>query len=60
MSEQLIIRKRVIETSDAEKARNIGKVVNNSRFLVLPWVRIPHKAMFVKELSEDFREECRA
>jgi hypothetical protein len=43
----------------AEKARNIGKVVNNSRFLILPWVRIPHLASFVlggivRRLSSDW------
>ena len=30
-----------------EKDRNLHKVVNNSRFLILPWVRIPYLASFI-------------
>ena len=40
-------RDRFIGWNTVEKAGNISKVVNNSRFLILPWVRIPHLASFV-------------
>lgn len=43
----------------AARAKNLGKVVGNSRFLILPWVKIPHLASHVlsrscKRLPEDW------
>lgn len=40
-------RDRFIGWNAGEKAANISKVINNSRFLILPWVRIPHLASFI-------------
>lgn len=33
--------------SDATRARRLGLITNNMRFLILPWVRIPHLASHV-------------
>jgi hypothetical protein len=54
-------RDRFIGWNTEEKAGNISKVVNNSRFLILPWVRIPHLASFVlgrilRRLRSDWTE----
>jgi len=40
----MAVRDRFIGWSDARRRANLQKIVNQSRFLVLPWVRIPHLA----------------
>jgi Domain of unknown function (DUF4338) len=40
-------RDRYIGWSDAARQRNLSRVVNHSRFLILPWVRIPHLASHI-------------
>jgi hypothetical protein len=40
-------RDRYIGWTDAVRQSNLPQVVNNSRFLILPWVRIPHLASHV-------------
>jgi hypothetical protein len=40
-------RDHYIGWNGEEKTENISKVVNNSRFLIPPWVRVPHLASFV-------------
>jgi hypothetical protein len=30
--------------SSEQRQRNLGAVVNNARFLILPWIRVPHLA----------------
>lgn len=37
-------RDEFIGWSAAQKQERLGQIVNNSRFLILPWVRIPHLA----------------
>jgi hypothetical protein len=37
-------RDRWIGWSSEQRARHLGLVANNSRFLILPWVRVPHLA----------------
>jgi hypothetical protein len=37
-------RDRWIGWSSEQRARHLGLVTNNSRFLILPWVRVPHLA----------------
>lgn len=37
-------RDRFIGWSESLRQRNLGGLVNNDRFLILPWVRIPHLA----------------
>jgi len=40
-------RDRWIGWSDARRRQELQRVVNNSRFLVLPWVQVPHLASAV-------------
>lgn len=40
-------RDQFIGWSDAVRERNLPMVINNSRFLILPWVRIPHLASHI-------------
>jgi hypothetical protein len=40
-------RDRWIGWSDPERQSNLPLVVNHSRFLILPWVRIPHLASHI-------------
>lgn len=37
--------------SDAARQANLPRVVNNSRFLVLPWVEVPHLASHILALA---------
>ena len=37
-------RDRFIEWDDRTRARNLPLLANNTRFLILPWVRVPHLA----------------
>lgn len=37
-------RDRWIGWSSEQRARHLGLITNNSRFLILPWVRVPHLA----------------
>jgi hypothetical protein len=44
------------------RERNLSYVVNNNRFLVLPWVKVPHLASHVlgricRRLSSDWQEK---
>ena len=41
---RLAVRERWIGWDDPTRARNLQRVVNNSRFLVLPWVRVKNLA----------------
>ena len=40
-------RDRYIGWSDATRQSNLPRVINNSRFLILPWTRIPHLASHI-------------
>lgn len=40
-------RDRYIGWTDAIRKINLSRIVNNSRFLILPWARIPHLASHV-------------
>ncbi len=44
---RLSARDRWIGWSDSCRARNLQRIVNNSRFLLLPWVRVRNLASFV-------------
>jgi hypothetical protein len=53
-------RDRFIGWSAEARKRNIGLVVYNSRFLILPWVEVPHLASHIlgrmaRELSRDWQ-----
>jgi hypothetical protein len=52
-------RDRYISWSAAARRRNIGFIAYNSRFLILPWVEVPHLAShllgrMVRRLSDDW------
>ncbi|MFQ5974066.1 MAG: DUF4338 domain-containing protein [Alphaproteobacteria bacterium] len=52
-------RDRWIGWTPQQRARNLGFVVNNSRFLILPWVRVPHLASAIlaraaRQLPDDW------
>jgi hypothetical protein len=38
---KMAVRDRWIGWSDSERRRNLQLIVNNARFLILPWVRVP-------------------
>jgi len=40
-------RDRYLAWDDRQRAESLARVVNNTRFLVLPWVRVPHLASHV-------------
>ena len=37
-------RERALGWTDAQRRRDLGRLANNTRFLILPWVRVPHLA----------------
>jgi hypothetical protein len=41
---QCAVRDRWIGWSSTQRAQRLGWVLNNTRFLILPWVRVPHLA----------------
>ena len=52
-------RDRFIGWSAAQRERNLYKVVNNMRFLIPPWVRVPHLASHIlgkalRQVSQDW------
>jgi hypothetical protein len=52
-------REAFLGWSDRQRLQRLGFVVNNARFLILPWVRVPHLASFVvaanlRRLSRDW------
>ena len=54
-------RDRYIGWSETARPQNLCRVVNNSRFLILPWVKIPHLASHIlsrtaRRLRLDWRE----
>ena len=48
---KMAARDRWIGWSEQQRRQNLQRIVNNSRFLVLPWVRIPHLASRVLGLT---------
>lgn len=40
-------RDRFIGWSDAVRKKNVNSITNNTRFLILPWVRVPHLASHI-------------
>lgn len=48
---RMAARDRFIGWDDATRRRNLQRVVNNSRFLILPWVRIRNLASTVLSLA---------
>jgi hypothetical protein len=55
-------RDAFIGWSPAPRRRHLGRLTNNTRFLILPWVRVPHLASQVlsrvcRRLSRDWQEQ---
>jgi len=55
-------RDQWIGWDESSRRKNLGKVVCNSRFLILPWVNIPNLAshllsMSIKRMKEDWLEQ---
>lgn len=48
---RLAVRDRWIGWSDRRRAEHLSRVVQQSRFLILPWVRVPHLASHLLALS---------
>jgi len=48
---KMAARERWIGWSDEQRQRNLQKVVNNSRFLILPWVKVKNLASSVLALA---------
>lgn len=48
---RMAARDRWIGWDDAARARNLPRVVNNSRFLILPWVEVPNLASTILSLA---------
>jgi hypothetical protein len=54
-------RDRFIGWDDATRKRQLPSVVNNTRFLILPWIRVPHLAskilaMNLRRLNADWQQ----
>ena len=55
----LALRDRFVGWTAAERRRSLPLVLNNARFLILPWVRVPHLASHIlarcaRQLPRDF------
>lgn len=55
------VRDRWIGWTERQRLRNLGWVINNSRFLIFPWVRIKNLASHVlgqieKQIGQDWQE----
>jgi hypothetical protein len=55
-------RDRYLEWNAAERERRLREVANNTRFLILPWVRVPHLASHVlglvaRRIDADWQEK---
>ena len=48
---KLGVRDRFIDWSDEEKKKNLTHLLNNNRFLILPWVHIKNLASHILALS---------
>jgi hypothetical protein len=47
--------------SDAQRRQGLSRVANNTRFLILPWVRVPHLASrILSALSQQIRTDWQA
>ena len=57
---KMAARERWIGWSDEQRQRNLQKVVNNSRFLILPWVKVKNLAssalaLAIRSVSKDWQ-----
>jgi hypothetical protein len=57
-------RDRYLGWTQEQRTKNLCRVVNNTRFLILPWVKVPHLAshllgLMARRLSRDWQEVYR-
>jgi len=58
---QCAARDRWIGWSAAQRARHLEGIVNNTRFMVFPWARVPHLASHIlSRVSRRLRQDWRA
>jgi hypothetical protein len=58
---QCAARDQWIGWSAAQRAQRLGWIVNNTRFLILPWVRVPHLASHILgRVSRQVRHDWQA
>jgi len=58
---QCAARDQWIGWSATQRAQQLGLVVNNTRFLILPWVRVPHLASHVmSRVTRRIRQDWQA
>ena len=58
---QCTARDQWIGWSPGQRAQQLGLLVNNTRFLILPWVRVPHLASHILSLvSRQIRRDWQA
>ena len=58
---QCAVRDRWIGWSAAERARGLGQLVNNTRFLIFPWVQVPCLASHIlSQISRRIRQDWQA
>lgn len=52
-------RDRHIGWESHQRERNLGLIANNSRFLILPWIQVPHLASWILgQISRRVSEDC--
>lgn len=59
---KLRVRDTFIGWSDEQRKKYLKRIANNSRFLILPWVRVPHLASYIlsrtiRRLSIDWQQQ---
>jgi len=55
---QCAVRDRWIGWEGAQRARELGGIANNTRFLIFPWVRVPHLASHIlSQISRRIRRD---
>ena len=59
---QCAVRDRWLGWDAIQRARQLGGIVNNTRFLIFPWVRVPHLASHVlglvsRRLGRDWQQK---
>jgi hypothetical protein len=58
---QCAVRDHWIGWSAPERARQLGRVTNNTRFLIFPWVRVPQLASYIlSQISQRIGQDWQA
>lgn len=58
---QCAVRDQWLGWSSSQRAQRLGQVVNNTRFLIFAWVRVPHLASHILgQISQRLRQDWQA